>query len=610
MMSSSQPADTELQSAETPDQNEEASNPVPPPVPPIPHQPTSTLSPIPQDLQKPIDPSKKCISACKHGGIFSAPTRNSGHVYCSLCNHLYHKTCIDNAPENDVFWACPSCKSIAADVRGLYSKLNIVIAQNASLLAVVNQQQTMLESLMSLETRVSAMSSKLFPDEDDSDDSDDETEPEPEGDLMIGDSLVRDVVPTHPSLSVDCQSGATLSNIRKKIKAINPRQKKHQRIFIVAGTNDSSSKRPTDKIVSDLKSTITAARKVSQQVVVSSIPPRADNRADTKKIDSLNQLFVTACHETNATFINHDNNFYFRDNTVDSSLLLLDQLHLSENGVKKLLTNFKLTDKAKPRHSMKPAVNQPWTAKAGNRSFPKPQPLMSLNRTSTLNPQSNSSNAPIHFRGSGSPFSNFFPSPISIWNINFKTSEHAYQHKKCLTVGNTTAAAEIMKADTPLHAKIIGDRAGTNDRWDDIKQGTMYEILRCKARQCHPFKEALIRSQHQTLIEDTASAYWGKGTNGDGLNMLGRQLMTLRSELSLSQPRNFTPRPSVAPSRNTHGYTQPQTRQQQLRCFNCGEASHTKASCRLASPLRCYSCSGLGHKQKSFVFFFTRKQAM
>ena len=591
-MSSSQPAETELQSAETPDQNEEAS----PTVPPIPHHPTSTLSSIPQDLQKPTDPSKKCISACKHDGVFSAPTRNSGHVYCSLCNYVYHKSCVENVSESNVFWVCPSCKFIAADVRSLHGKLNHVISQNASLLAVVNQQQKMLDSLMSLETRVSAISSKLFPDQEDSDDEDDDDEPEPEGDLMIGDSLVRDVVPTHPSFSVDCNSGATLSVIRKKLKAMNPRKKKHQRIFIVAGTNDSSSKRPNEKIVSDLKTTIIAAQKVSQQVVVSSIPPRKDNRADAKKIDSLNQLFVTTCNETKATFVNHDDNFLFRDNTVDSSLLLLDHLHLSESGVKKMLTNLALSDKAKPRHSTKPITSQSWSAPTSNVSFARPQPLMSLNPTSTLNPTSRNSTAPIRFRGSGSPFSNFFPAPLSIWNVNFPTSEHAYQHKKCTTIGNTTAAAEILKAATPMQAKIIGDRAGTSDRWEDTKQGTMYEILRYKARQCPPFKNALINSQQQTLIEDTSSAYWGKGPNGCGLNMLGRLLMTLRSELSISQPRNFTPRPNVAPPRNIHGHTQPHTRQQQLRCFNCGEPSHTSSSCRLTSPLRCYACFGLGHK--------------
>ena len=598
MMSSPQRASTQLQTAKTPDQNEEAT----PAVPLISHQPTSTQSPIPENLQKPTDPSKKCISSCTHDGIFAAATRNSGHVYCSLCYHQYHQSCVETVSESNVFWVCPSCRFIAADVRSLHGKLNHVIAQNASLLAVVNQQQKMLDSLMSLETQVSAISSKLFPDQEDSDDDDDD-EPEPEGDLMIGDSLIRDVTPTHPSLSVDCNSGATLAVIRKKIKAINPRKKKHRKIFIVAGTNDSSTKRPNEKIVSDLKTTIAAAQKVSQQVVVSSIPPRKDNRADPNKIDTLNQLFVTACNEANADFINHDNNFYFRDNTIDSSLLLLDQLHLSESGVKKMLSNLSLSDKAKPRHQARSATHQPWTAPATNVPPSRPQPLMSLKPTSSLNHTSRNSLAPIHFRGSGSPFSNFFPAPLSIWNTHFPTSEHAYQHKKCTTIGNTTAAAEILKATTPYQAKIIGDRAGTSDRWEDIKHGTMYEILRFKARQCPPFKQALINSQQQTLIEDTSNAYWGKGQNGEGLNMLGRILMTLRSELSLPQSRNFTPRPTVAPSRNNLGHTQPHTRQQQLRCFNCGEVSHTKMSCRLSAPLRCYSCNGLGHKQKFCTLF-------
>ena len=156
-------------------------------------------------------------------------------------------------------------------------------------------------------------------------------------------------------------------------------------------------------------------------------------------------------------------------------------------------------------------------------------------------------------------------------------------------------AANILKADTALDAKRIGDSIPTTSQWKDIMQGTMYEILKTKSRQCPQFLTALTNSNSRPLIEDTPNSYWGRGPEGKGLNMLGRLLTTLRAELQMN---SFTPQPTNLLPRNQQGLTIPRYRSQQLRCFNCGEISHTADSCRLPHPLRCYGCQGTGHKRK------------
>jgi len=115
------------------------------------------------------------------------------------------------------------------------------------------------------------------------------------------------------------------------------------------------------------------------------------------------------------------------------------------------------------------------------------------------------------------------------------------------------------------------------------------------SRQCPQFVNALMNSNDRPLIEDTTNPFWGRGPAGNGLNMLGRLLETLRAQLVSN---SFTPRPASQPPRNHHGLSTPRSRSEQLRCFNCGEASHTIDSCRLPQPLRCYACNGTGHKQK------------
>ena len=226
-------------------------------------------------------------------------------------------------------------------------------------------------------------------------------------------------------------------------------------------------------------------------------------------------------------------------------------------------------------------------------SLPTPPPLMSLHPAPPTT-------TPVYFRGAGSPLSNFYECPISIWNMNFPSSEHAFQYRKSFTLGDNTATTNILKARTPFDAKRIGDTLTTNSHWEGTKQGVMYEILKAKARQCQQFRQQLQDSKDCPLIENTANPFWGRGQHGQGLNMLGKLLMMLRSELSQPNPsfHNFTPRPANTPPRNHHGNTQPSSRDQQLRCFNCGERSHTKMTCRLSSPLRCYSCNGMGHKKK------------
>ena len=569
---------------------------------PISHNPeTQQPATVHQEPQKSSDPQKICITNCKHDGKTTGAARSAGQVMCSFCLHVYHKDCISYPATFTTFWPCPSCKSLAADVKSLHVKLENVITQNASLTEIVAQQQTMITSLLSLEKQVTALTLKLIPESEDSGEEDEVDDAEPQGQLLVGDSLIRDVSPTDAGLTVDSTGGATLTAIRKKLKAINPRRNRYQKLYIVAGTNDCSSKRPAEKIAQDCKSTIAVAKLVATDVTISSIPPRADNRADRSKVDTVNQLISALATEENVTFINHDDNFLFRDNSVDTTLLLADQLHLSHSGVNKLLQNLKLTDKASARNAnrsqsqMKPQLQWSVPAPVPNSA---PPPLMSVNTSKFIPSASDNNPSPVYFRGTQSPLSNFFEFPLSIWNMNFESSEHAYQYHKCISLSNRTAATDVLRAPTPLEAKKIGDNLRSSEDWEDSKQGVMYEILRSKSRQCPEFLQALNDSQHRTLIEDTPNAYWGRGRDSQGLNMLGRLLMTLRSELAMSRPRNFTPRPTTAPPRNAHGHTQPHDRSQQPRCFNYGEASHTKASCRHGAPLRCYACHGIGHKQK------------
>ena len=367
------------------------------------------------------------------------------------------------------------------------------------------------------------------------------------------------------------------------------KRRKYESIVIVVGTNDTSTKRTSEKICADFKALMSTAKSVATSVTISSIPPRDDNRVDPGKRDQVNALLIPIANEEKVRFVNHDTNFCYRDNTVDASLLLVDKLHLSTPGVNKLLLNLGLSGKAKARSQQHP-----------HQRHPIPQPVShsktipSLMQLETSAPTSSDA-SPVHFHGARSPLSNFFPCSITVQNVDFKSSEHAFQYQKCKHHGDHTKAANVLKAETALDAKRIGDSISKTSQWEDIMQGAMYQILKAKSRQCPQFVKALVNSKNRPLVEDTPNPYWGRGPEGKGLNMLGRLLTTLRAEL---QSTSFTPLPSVQPPRNPQGFSVPRFRSEQLRCFNCAEISHTADSCRLPKPLQCYACHNIGHKRK------------
>ena len=528
---------------------------------------------------------KICTTQCQHDGKGNA--RGISYVKCFFCSHDFHCTCLGLSEKPEGSWTCEYCRRLPADVSHLKSQVETLLSQNASLIEMVTKQYEMLNGLSSIENHVTAISSKIISENED--DEDDEPEAEPSGTLLIGDSLIHDVVPTDDSLTVDSTGGAYINTIKKKLRAI--KQRKYESIVLVIGTNDASTKHTPEKICTDFKALISKAKSVATSVTVSSIPPRDDNRVEAGKLEHLNGLLMPIANEENVKFANHDTNFKYRDNTVDASLLLVDKLHLSAAGVNKLLSNLGLSSKAKAKlgnqQRTQPRNQSPRPVPVG-KDIPQ---LMNMETS----PPSNGTTNPVYFHGARSPLSNFFPCPLTINNTHFKSSEHAYQYRKCMHHNNNNKAANVLRAETALEAKRIGDSVQTTTQWEDSMQGTMSEILKLKSRQCPQFYTALMNSNSRPLIEDTPNSYWGRGPEGNGLNMLGRLLTTLRAEL---QSNSFTPRPTVIPPHNQYGLNAPRSRSEQLRCFNCGEASHTVTSCRLPQPLRCYGCHGTGHKKK------------
>ena len=134
------------------------------------------------------------------------------------------------------------------------------------------------------------------------------------------------------------------------------------------------------------------------------------------------------------------------------------------------------------------------------------------------------------FSGANRFLSNFFPSPIRLYGIDFPTVEHAYQASK---FRDTATRLTIAAAPTPGHAKRAGRHFGPDleylgPDWESKKVEVMRQCLELKFQIPH-LREMLLDTGDEELIEGNhwGDRFWGVCA-GTGENWLGRLLMERR----------------------------------------------------------------------------------
>lgn len=132
------------------------------------------------------------------------------------------------------------------------------------------------------------------------------------------------------------------------------------------------------------------------------------------------------------------------------------------------------------------------------------------------------------FKGRNFYLSNYFTAPVRYDGITYQNNEAAFQAQKCINPRDRMAFIGL----PPNRAKAMGRRVKLRKDWEDIKNRIMYEICLAKFVQNKKLREALLSTKDEELIEGNTwnDTYWGV-CNGKGLNILGKTLMRVRSEL-------------------------------------------------------------------------------
>lgn len=130
--------------------------------------------------------------------------------------------------------------------------------------------------------------------------------------------------------------------------------------------------------------------------------------------------------------------------------------------------------------------------------------------------------------------SNFYLTDIRYKNHIYASAEHLYQTAKCL---KRTDREKIRNAITPKSAKILGRFVTMRPHWDVNKLRIMESVLRAKFRRAK-LRKLLQETGKTELIEQNYwhDTYWGvcccSKHQRTGLNMLGKLLMKIRSEIN------------------------------------------------------------------------------
>lgn len=171
----------------------------------------------------------------------------------------------------------------------------------------------------------------------------------------------------------------------------------------------------------------------------------------------------------------------------------------------------------------------------------------------------------VRFFKEDAPFgelSNFYKlsSPILFDGKEYTTSEHLYHACKYVYPEaaqiNQQYIEQIRLANTPYKAKILANMTKSHkyqwneelnsiidiytingvkrrEDWEQVKDKVMKYVLILKFKTDKHSRELLILTVNARLIEASPyDSYWGCGSNGKGLNKLGKLLEEVREELN------------------------------------------------------------------------------
>ena len=129
-------------------------------------------------------------------------------------------------------------------------------------------------------------------------------------------------------------------------------------------------------------------------------------------------------------------------------------------------------------------------------------------------------------------FSNFASYGVDLDDRWWPTVEHYFQAQKFAGLPFEEA---VRTAETPMRAAQLGrDRTKPlRQDWEEVKDEVMLRALQRKFALHQLPRTLLLRTGNEEIVENSPTdSYWGCGSDGQGMNMLGKLLVKVRSQLA------------------------------------------------------------------------------
>ena len=168
--------------------------------------------------------------------------------------------------------------------------------------------------------------------------------------LLAGDSLLRDVDEQKlNNTTVTSMSGARIKDLADHMDAVDA-ESRYNSVYLCVGTNDCGDKEADiDAAATSYKTMVTKLTdRVAKpsDIIISSVPPRTDNKDHQERVEALNTALTNVAEDTGATFINNNTTFTLPTGEANDGYLDADGVHLSKNGTNRLVKNLKVPIKA------------------------------------------------------------------------------------------------------------------------------------------------------------------------------------------------------------------------------------------------------------------------
>ena len=147
------------------------------------------------------------------------------------------------------------------------------------------------------------------------------------------------------------------------------------------------------------------------------------------------------------------------------------------------------------------------------------------------------------FQGKYHVLSNFYPCKLLIYEHNFKSVEHAYQYRKCMSTNRFRLADDIkFEIEEASDVKRSTRGVPSTQWWSSHKVEIMEDVLNVKLSNVPEYRQALLAAKPMIAEAVRGDLFWSTGLSMQhvlhvrqekwpGFNMMGKLHMKMRNQL-------------------------------------------------------------------------------